>query len=237
MVGVNIAAVIQYRDIFGRDVDEETLRHDAAALSLHDCLQSLGKLSHLLAAKEEATANNLIFQGLRYPGAVMLAQAMVGYGGRPLVHGRRLMAAARVAILEAADRDPDGFDEQRSLYRFVRLVLGVADVYDPSDAPEGASEQEKIDWLSSLVLKRVRAGAESPRGASGARTRRRDTVRRDASRGFQNDVDVRSRRARCHGDRRGVPRFNRSTEPVSRRLWPDLASPGRPPGVSCFSER
>jgi hypothetical protein len=65
------------------------------------------------------------------------------------------MAAARVAILEANERDPDGFDEQRDLHRFVRLVLGVADVYDPADVPDGASDDEMIAWLSSLVLKRV----------------------------------------------------------------------------------
>jgi hypothetical protein len=151
---VNVATVITYREIFGRDIDEETLRADAAALSMHDCLQSLGKLSHLLAARENAAANNVILGGLRYPGAVMLATAMMRVG-RPLVFGKRLLAAARVAILAAEERDPDGFDQQRDLHRFVRLILGVADVYDPADAPEDATEEEQKDWLGSLVLKRV----------------------------------------------------------------------------------
>ena len=140
MAAVDVVAVIQYREIFGHEVDEPTIRADAAALSLHDCLQSLGKLSYLLAVQDHAAANNLILQGLRYPGAVMLAQGMVSYGGRPLLHGRRLMAAARVAIAESAKRDPDGFDEQRDLYRFVRLILGVAERHRPGG---GARRRER----------------------------------------------------------------------------------------------
>lgn len=151
---MDVSAFITYRDIFGREIDEETLRDDARALSLSDCLQSLGKLSHLLAADEAAQANSLMFGGLRYPGAVMLTEAMLRVG-RPLVFGKRLLAAARVAVLDAQERDPDCFDEQHDLYRFVRLILGVTDVYAEADAPNGVGPDEQRDWFCSLILKRV----------------------------------------------------------------------------------
>jgi hypothetical protein len=149
---LDIAATITYQDIFGHTTDEETIRADAQALSLNDCLQSLGKLSHLLAADETAQANSFMLGGLRHPGAVMLTMGMLRVG-RPLVFGKRLLAAARVAILEAEERDPDSFENQRDLHRFVRLILGVADVFDQGDAPEDPKKQ--TEWLSSLLLKRV----------------------------------------------------------------------------------
>lgn len=149
---MNVAATITYRDIFGHDLDAESVRDDARALSINDCLQSLGKLSHLLAVGEASEANSLVLRGLRDPGAVMLTIGMLRVG-RPLIFGKRLLAAARVAILESEERDPDGFNKQRDLHRFVRLLLGVADVYDGGDTPSDPSAQ--VEWLSSLLLKRV----------------------------------------------------------------------------------
>jgi hypothetical protein len=71
----------------------------------------------------------LVLSGLRVPGAVMLLNGMVRYGGRVLLWDKQLMAVARLALLHAEDRPPDSLNEQADLWRFVEVLLGVNDVY------------------------------------------------------------------------------------------------------------
>ena len=155
----NIALFVTYSDVFGKPLTEDELITRIETLSMSDCLQSVGKLSHLLSAGDPDSmreALGLVFRGLRVPGAVMLLDGMLRHGGRVLLWDKQLMAVARLALLHAEDRPPDSFSKQADLWRFVEVLLGVNDVYahegDVAEVQDGLQAEE---WLASVRLRRV----------------------------------------------------------------------------------
>jgi hypothetical protein len=153
------ALFVTYADVFGREITEDDLITRIETLSLNDCLQSLGKLSTLISDAQDNRREVLgfMFQGLRSPGAVMLLDGMVRYGGRVLVWDRQLMAVARLALLHAQDRPPDSFNDGADRWRFVETLLGVNDVYahEGTDVETVRDGIEAEEWMASFRLRRV----------------------------------------------------------------------------------
>lgn len=149
-----VAVYITYEDIFGRSPDQEFLAARLQDLSLHDCLQSVGKLSFLLAQDEHETADRFIADRLGNGMAVLMAQAMLRVGRR-IVFDRRLLGTARLALFHAQRRDPDSF--AGNISAFAHVILGVADALDADgELPEGDPQSEEVvDWFAGFRLRRV----------------------------------------------------------------------------------
>lgn len=153
------ATYVTYSDTFGKPITEADLVTRVETLSLNDCLQSVGKLSHLLASQDPQALSEIrqfVLAGLRTPGAAFLVDGMVRYGGRRLVFAKQLMALARLALLHAEDRPPDSFDEQKDRWRFVEALLGVLDVYGREESVANVQNGvEAEEWMASFRLRRV----------------------------------------------------------------------------------
>ena len=151
---------VTYADVYGRPITEDDLIALVEPLSLNDCLQSVGKLSQLIAddgVDTQREALGFVLAGLRSAGAAMLLDGMVRYGSRVLLWDKQLMALGRLALLHAEDRPPDSFDNRTDLWRFVEALLGVNDIYafegSTVDAVQDGVEAE--EWMASFRLRRV----------------------------------------------------------------------------------
>jgi hypothetical protein len=146
-----------YKEIFGKDIIEDDLINLVKPLSLNDCLQTIGKLSHLLSSDDPEAlrdANRFVLAGLQLYGSRILAEGMVRVG-RPLLFDKQLMTLARSALLHAEDRPPDSLNNGADRWRFVEALFGVLDIYGVEIKGEVRNGVEAEEWYSSFRLRRV----------------------------------------------------------------------------------
>jgi hypothetical protein len=164
---LEIVPYLAYESLFGQSLTEPELIARVKRLSRDDCLQSIGKLSHVLAAgraddgvKDDTTRELVrhILSGLPAHAKARFAHALVQRGpSAPILFGKQLMTLARVVLLHAQDRPPDSFVAGKDWGLFVESLFGVLDVYDGSRAEEANVQDgvEAEEFFSSFRLRRV----------------------------------------------------------------------------------
>ncbi|HXH95718.1 MAG TPA: hypothetical protein VNH40_00790 [Gaiellaceae bacterium] len=157
---IPIVTYTNYETVFGRKPSEEELVEWVSGLSLGDCLHTIGKMSHALAAdtpEGQQIILGIVLSGLPKPQQERLLGVLADGSSRRLIFAKQLLALARVALLHAEDRLSDSFGGGVDLPKFVAALLGVADVYDTTDA-EAATVENGIpaeEFFCSFRLRRV----------------------------------------------------------------------------------
>ncbi len=160
-MGIPVVTYATYEEVFGAPINEFDLRQRIKYLSVEDCLQTVGKLSTLLASHEQLKADAVVAETLG-PVPRARAEALVAQG-RPIVFGKRLSAVARIAIEHAVERPPDSFSDGSRVAWFMETILGVADVFDRHRELREMSEAEVREWFASFQLRRLGAPTRSLR--------------------------------------------------------------------------
>jgi len=159
---MQVITSITYESLFGRRLAEDELLERVRALSLNDCLQSLGKLANAVVAAEHDRSLipefvQVLIAGLPPTAAMRLVEQLQGRAARQILFGKQLMTLARTALLHAERRDPDSFRQRGDWHLFVEALFGVLDVYDReeerlADVQDGPEAEESF---MSFRLRRV----------------------------------------------------------------------------------
>jgi hypothetical protein len=155
---VDATTYIGFEQLFGRSLTEEALIARVSRLSLYDCLQSVGKLSQLLATEvPDAELAALLADGLPEAQTVVLRGLMQARPRPRPLFGKQLMTLARTALLHADGRREDMFSAGALVPTFIEALVGVLDVYDETDdelahVTDGIPAEE---WFMSFRLRRV----------------------------------------------------------------------------------
>ena len=148
----NIGAYITYGDLVGHEssISEEEIIELLRPLSCADCIAHLGDLSSRLAfpggPKNWASLQGGLVK--RVVGDNEFGQRLIAQLGRDkptvIFCEQQLLHLARLAILHADPRPPDGFGEGRLYEDWVACLIAVNDLLDADLAIE--NPRERLSW-------------------------------------------------------------------------------------------
>ena len=125
---------VTYSELGGGPVDERWITSRLEKMSAYDCVQMLGRLSCMIdAAPLGDLQQQLRVMGrLNWPETVKQAAAAVltdGNGGtRAMFFPQQVVHLARLAVLHADPRPPDGFANGALASDFIQCVLAVTEL-------------------------------------------------------------------------------------------------------------